>query len=77
MAHLIDENVIKDRPTIDLEGDTLIRVLKESEQYGSIRQHQEAHRARPGNRNIHSDDSVEQLGGGGDGGKVLQLDSRR
>ncbi len=76
-AYLFDEYVIKKRPAIQIEGQTLIRVLKESEQYESIRQHQEAHRARHSDRSIHSSDSVEQLGDGGDGGKVLRFDSRR
>ena len=76
-AYLFDENVIKKRPTIQVEGDTLIRVLKESENYASIRRNQEAHRARSDRRNIDSGGSVEQLGDGGDGGKVLRFDSRR
>lgn len=77
VAYLFDEKVIKNRPTIQLEGDTLIRVLKESDSYASIRKNQEAHRARSDHRDIDSGGSVEQLGDGGDGGKVLRFDSRR
>lgn len=77
VAYLIDVHMIKNRPAIELEGDTLMRVLKESEQYENIRRNQEAHRARSDHRSIDSGGSVEQLGDGGDGGKVLRFDSRR
>jgi len=77
VAYLIDENIIKNRPTFQLEGDTLIRALKESEQYESIRRNQEVHRARSDRRSIDSGGSVEQLGDGGDGSNLLRFDSRR
>ena len=65
------------RPMVKLEGHTLIQVLKNSDQYASIRQNQEVHRARHSDRNIHGRSNVEQLGNAGDGGDVLRLDSRR
>jgi len=76
-AHLLDEYIIKKRPAIQLEGETLMRVLKNSDSYASIRQHQEVHRGRSSNRSIHHGNSVEQLGDRGDGGEVLRIDSRR
>ncbi len=77
-AWWFDQNVlIKRRPTVEVEGQPLIRALKKSDSYASICQNQENHRNRLRHRTDDNRGSVEQLGNGGDGGEVLRIDSRR
>ena len=77
-AWLFDQYVlVKLRPTIEVEGQPLIKALKKSDRYASIRQNQENHRSRLRDRSDPHSSTVEHSGDGRDGGEVLRLDSRR
>jgi len=78
MAWAFDVFVLRrNRPSVKVEGYTLVQALRKSETYANLRSGKEVSRLRPGDRDSHHDSHMGDPRDGGDGGEVLQLDRRR
>lgn len=78
LAWLFDVFVLqRSKKSIQIGGYDLVQSLKRSGKYEAIRRNQEIPSGRSRHRIDHHSRNVGELGDGGDGGQVLQLDPRR
>lgn len=76
-ACFFDKRFIINNKPYEIKSSEIIQAIREGEQYGISRKSKEANADRPINRSIDCSIDVGQVGDGGNGGKVLQIDSRR